>query len=178
MCAGYEDRAGFVSESKPAKQRNMSAKLHKDLTLNHLLELVLLALISNIFKRYCWCWCNINKQWHTSALVIDGVTLVADDRVLVKEQTNAFKNGIYRVTNIGSGSTNWVLTRATPEDQPSELSGGSFVFVEEGTLTGSNGYVFTHTGVPTFGTTNLDVAQFSGAGQVILVTHYQNQEID
>ena len=60
----------------------------------------------------------------------------------------------------------FVLTRATPEDQPSELSGGSFIFVEEGTANGDNGYVFTHTGNPTFGTTALDVTQFSGAGQI------------
>ena len=53
-----------------------------------------------------------------------------------------------------------------PEDQPSELTGGSFVFVEQGTANGDNGYVFTHNGSPTFGTTALDVAQFSGAGQI------------
>ena len=58
------------------------------------------------------------------------------------------------------------MTRATPEDQPAELSGGSFIFVEEGTANGDNGYVFTHTGAPTFGTTALDVTQFSGAGQI------------
>ena len=58
------------------------------------------------------------------------------------------------------------MTRATPEDQPAELSGGSFIFVEEGTANGDNGYVFTHTGQPTFGTTALDVTQFSGAGQI------------
>ena len=33
-------------------------------------------------------------------------------------------------------------------------------------LGGNNGYAFTHTGAPTFGTTNLDVSQFSGAGQI------------
>jgi hypothetical protein len=93
--------------------------------------------------------------------------MVAADRVLVKDQSTAAQNGIYVVTNIGSGSSNWILTRATPEDQPAELSGGSFVFVEEGTANGDNGYVFTHTGAPTFGTTALDVSQFSGAGQVI-----------
>ena len=92
--------------------------------------------------------------------------MVVDDRVLVKDQSTAAQNGIYVVTNIGSGSSNWILTRATPEDQPAELSGGSFVFVEEGTANGDNGYVFTHTGAPTFGTTSLDVTQFSGAGQI------------
>ena len=70
------------------------------------------------------------------------------------------------VTNVGGASSNWVLTRATPEDQPAELSGGAFVFVEEGVLNANSGYTFTHTGAPTFGTTNLDVSQFSGAGQI------------
>ena len=100
------------------------------------------------------------------AISIDGVSLSADDRVLVKDQSTAAENGIYRVSTVGDGSTAFVLTRATPEDQPSELTGGAFVFVEEGTANSNNGYVFTHTGSPTFGTTSLDVAQFSGAGQI------------
>ena len=41
-----------------------------------------------------------------------------------------------------------------------------FVFVEEGVLNANNGYTFTHTGQATFGTTDLDVSQFSGAGQI------------
>ena len=61
--------------------------------------------------------------------------------------------------------TAFVLTRATPEDQPLNYQVAN-VFVEEGTTQANNGYVFTHTGAPTFGTTNLDVAQFSGAGQI------------
>ena len=41
------------------------------------------------------------------------------------------------------------------------------LFVEEGTANGDNGYVFTQViGLPTFGTTALDVTQFSGAGQI------------
>ena len=100
------------------------------------------------------------------AISIDGVSLSADDRVLVKDQSTAAENGIYRVSTVGDGSTAFVLTRATPEDQPAELTGGAFVFVEEGTANANNGYVFTHTGAPTFGTTSLDVAQFSGAGQI------------
>ena len=100
------------------------------------------------------------------ALSIDGVSPTTNDRILVKDQSTAAQNGIYVVTTVGDGSSAFVLTRATPEDQPSELTGGSFVFVEEGTANGDNGYVFTHTGAPTFGTTALDVAQFSGAGQI------------
>tara|TARA_Y100000389_G_scaffold49759_1_gene45464 strand:- start:13561 stop:15276 length:1716 start_codon:yes stop_codon:yes gene_type:complete len=100
------------------------------------------------------------------AIVLDGVSPIVNDRILVKDQTDASENGIYVVSTQGNGSTAFVLTRATPEDQPSELSGGAFVFVEEGSANANNGYTFTHTGAPTFGTTDLDVAQFSGAGQI------------
>lgn len=100
------------------------------------------------------------------AIVLDGVSPIVNDRILVKDQTTASENGIYVVSTQGDGSTAFVLTRATPEDQPSELSGGAFVFVEEGSANANNGYTFTHTGAPTFGTTALDVAQFSGAGQI------------
>ena len=100
-------------------------------------------------------------------LTLDSVTPSLNDRILVKDETT-FKeyNGIYVVTDEGSVSTPWELTRATDADEPAELTGGSFVFVESGTVNGGNGYVFTHTGAPTFGTTDLPVSQFSGAGQI------------
>ena len=50
------------------------------------------------------------------ALVIDGVTMLVNDRVLVYEQTDATQNGVYTVTNVGSVSTNWVMTRSTDTD--------------------------------------------------------------
>ena len=46
------------------------------------------------------------------ALVIDGVTLLSGDRVLIYEQTNQAHNGIYTVTDVGSGSTNWVSNKS------------------------------------------------------------------
>ena len=101
-----------------------------------------------------------------AVLVLDSTAANLGNRILVKDQTTRTQNGIYTVTSVGGASSNWVLTRATPEDQPAELSGGAFVFVEEGVLNANNGYTFTHTGAPTFGTTNLDVSQFSGAGQI------------
>ena len=103
-----------------------------------------------------------------AALVIDTITLNNNDRILVKDQAgaNRVQNGIYTVTDKGSGTTNWVLTRAGDADASAELSGGSFFFVEEGTANAENGYVATHNGSPTFGTTLITFEQFSGAGQI------------
>ena len=60
----------------------------------------------------------------------------------------------------------FVLTRTPDADAASEITGGAFTFVEEGTANADNGYVFTHNGTPTLGSDNITVAQFSGAGQI------------
>jgi len=103
-----------------------------------------------------------------AALVIDGVTLNSADRVLVYEQTDQTQNGIYTVTNTGSGSTNWVLTRATDADSygpsdPDSLGQGDAFFVQEGAAGAGETYVMNTEGTITFGTTNITFAQFSSA---------------
>ena len=60
----------------------------------------------------------------------------------------------------------FVLTRTPDADTAAELTGGTFFFAEEGTANADNGYVSTHNGTPTFGSTNITFAQFSGAGQI------------
>jgi len=100
------------------------------------------------------------------ALSIDGVSVSVNDRVLVKNQTSAVQNGIYKVTATGGASAQWVLTRSPDADTASELTGGTFFFVEEGSSNADNGYVATHNGTPTFGSTSITFSQFSGAGQI------------
>ena len=163
--SGYEDRSGFTTNS-------LANKAYVDQVAQGLdaKPSTRVATTANLAATYAngtaGVGATLTNSGTQAAFAVDGVTPTTNDRVLVKDQTAAAQNGIYVLTTVGSGSANWVLTRATPEDQPAELSGGSFVFVEEGTANGDNGYVFTHTGAPTFGTTALDVTQFSGAGQI------------
>ena len=103
-----------------------------------------------------------------AALVIDGITMVVDDRVLIYEQTDATQNGVYVVTNIGSGSTNWVLTRSSDTDtsgnqDDSSLDEGSYFFVEEGNTGAGESYVCSTVGTITFGTTEIHFVQFSSS---------------
>ena len=100
------------------------------------------------------------------ALSVDGVTVSVNDRILVKDQASAVQNGIYKVTATGGASAVFVLTRSPDADTAAELTGGTFFFVEEGTANADNGYVATHNGTPTFGSTSIAFAQFSGAGQI------------
>lgn len=103
-------------------------------------------------------------------LVIDGVTMTGGDvgrRVLVKDQVNQAHNGIYTITNIGSVSSNYILTRSTDFDESSEVVGGSFTFVQAGNTVADTGWLLTlPDGSATIGTTNLVFTQFSSAGVI------------
>lgn len=90
---------------------------------------------------------------------LDGIVLATGDRVLVKDQTTASQNGIYVVVASGAAS------RAADAGQ-GDLTGGCFVFVEEGASNADNGFVCTTDGVPTIDTDAIAFAQFSGAGSV------------
>lgn len=103
-----------------------------------------------------------------AAFGVDNITFNTGERVLIKDQASAIQNGIYTVTTVGSGATNWVLTRATDFDNSptGELTGGAFTFVEEGNTNADSGWVCTTDGAVTVGTTGITFAQFSGAGTI------------
>ena len=94
--------------------------------------------------------------------VVDGVTLVAGDRVLVKNQGTASENGIYVAVASSAGAA----SRATDADSNTEVTSGMFTFVAEGTVNADSGWVLSTNDTITLGTTALTFAQFSGAGQI------------
>lgn len=93
-----------------------------------------------------------------AALVIDGVTLAVGNRVLVKDQATALQNGIYTVTNIGSVSTNWILTRATDYDSVAQTVRGDTISIISGTLSTASLWMLTST-VTTIGTDSFTFAK-------------------
>jgi hypothetical protein len=95
----------------------------------------------------------------TAPQTIDGISVIAGDRVLVKNQTTASANGIYVVA---AGA--W--TRAVDADTWAELI-SAFVFVERGTINADTGYVCTVDPGGTLNSTNVTFAQFSGAGTYV-----------
>ena len=91
---------------------------------------------------------------------IDGVSLSAGDRVLLKGQSTGSENGIYLWTGAASA-----MTRATDMDGANEFV-GSFFFVEEGTVNSDQGFVCSTNGTIVVDTTAIAFTQFTGTGQL------------
>jgi len=97
---------------------------------------------------------------------VDGVTLIASDRLLLKNGADGSDNGIYTVTTVGDGGTAFVLTRATDADTSGEVTAGMFTFSEEGTANADTGWVLSTNNPITLNTTALAFSQFSAAGVI------------
>jgi hypothetical protein len=97
---------------------------------------------------------------------IDGVAVIAGDRVLVKDQGTASANGIY-VAAAGAWS------RAADADTSGEVTSGMYCYVEEGTTNGNAGFVLSTANPITLGTTSLTFIQFTGLGQIAVSTGLQ-----
>ena len=97
---------------------------------------------------------------------VDGVTLAANDRVLVLNQTSAAENGIYEVTTLGTGSDG-TWTRVTDMDSltPIDEVNAAAVWVEQGTTYGDTGWTVTSQ-VATLGTDAITWTQFTGASGI------------
>ena len=93
--------------------------------------------------------------------VIDGVTLAAGDRVLVKNQVSASENGIYVAVASGTALRS---SDANGTIDTGELKPGTFAFVEEGTVNSDKGFVVSTNGTITIDSTAIAWTQFSGAG--------------
>jgi len=138
--SGYKNRAGFGTNSLVSKEYVDAIKQALDIK-----DSVRVATTANITI--------------SGTQQIDGVTLSAGDRVLVKDQSTQAQNGIW-VVAAGSWS------RAIDADADAEVTAGLFVFVEEGTTNADSGWVLTTNGTITVGSTGITFSQFSGAGQI------------
>lgn len=106
----------------------------------------------------------------SGAQTIDGVSVIAGDRVLVKDQTTASTNGIY-VAAAGA----WA--RATDFDVNAEVTAGAVIPVAEGTANGDKAFILTtndpivvattsltFSPMPTGGSTGYATVQEGGSG--------------
>jgi trimeric autotransporter adhesin len=91
---------------------------------------------------------------------IDGVTLSADDRVLLFNQTDKKQNGVYEFA--GSGSA---MSRTADMDASADFP-GAFLFALEGNTYDNQGFVCINDAPPSLGVDNIEFQRFSGLGSV------------
>jgi len=160
--SGYKDRAGFTDNSLTTKQYVDSVA--SGLDVKDSVRVATTGPLGVYTYNNGTSGVGATLTFSTAVTTVDGVTLADGDKILVKNEPSAGAFDAYNGIYVRTSSTVW--TRDIEADTSVELTGGSFVFVEEGTIGSENGYVFTHNGLPTIGTTQLTVSQFSGAGQI------------
>jgi hypothetical protein len=103
----------------------------------------------------------------TGAFALDGVAInTIGQRVLLKDQTSAFQNGVYTATIVGTTGVSAVFTRALDYDQPSDINTTGAIPVQSGTVNASTSWLLTST-VNTVGTDALTYVQFTIAPTTI-----------
>jgi len=91
----------------------------------------------------------------------DGVTLTVNQLLLVNDQASSFQNGIYTLTQVGTGGTPFILTRTTNFDASADIVQGAFVSVLMGTLYGNTVWAMDSASNPTVGTDAITFSQLS-----------------
>jgi hypothetical protein len=108
---------------------------------------------------------STNFAWPAS--FADGVALVQGDRVLVPSTiVTGLQSGIYVLTQVGvTGTSPWILTRATDADSPTELLQAT-VFVEEGGINTDTLWTQTTNAPIAVGTTALNWVNIQSGTQI------------
>lgn len=91
----------------------------------------------------------------------DGVTLILDDILLVKDESAQENNGAYKVTQVGDGSNPYILERVDNYDTSAEIVTGTFFTVLEGTVNTLSQWSMITDGTVTVGTTPIVFGQLS-----------------
>lgn len=101
---------------------------------------------------------------------IDGVTLSAGDRFLLKNGTSGADNGLYSLLTIGSGSSPWTAARTADADDSTKVVPGMTVVATEGSTLADTWFTLTTDAPITLNTTALTFSQFAGSGLYVPLT--------
>ena len=170
MTGDFNMGAHVISNlAEPTLDHHAATKFYVDSTAQGLIvkDAARLATTANLNATYEGTGHTLTGNAN-GALSVDGKLTAVGNRILVKDQTTASQNGVYEVTEVGDASNPFVLTRAADMDgsPASEIKGGVFTFIQEGTVNSDSGWVVISDGAITLDSSAVEWTQFSGAGQV------------
>jgi len=161
------DEGDLVSDSSTALATQASIKTYVDkaITVQEYKKSVFAASTAALTVTYdngaSGVGATLTNAGAQAVFELDGINPLATNRVLIKDQAAPAQNGVYTVTDVGSGATNWVLTRATDYDHISEMDPGVLVTVDAGgTVHAVTSFMQTTT-VATIGTDAVTYSQFT-----------------
>jgi hypothetical protein len=161
--------SGGLAAADPTTNLGLATKQYVDAVVTQINyhEAVVAATTANLTATYSngtsGVGATLTNSGTQAAFSIDGISPVVNARILVKDQTTQSENGIYALTTVGSGSTNWVLTRATDADNnPSgEMKNGDELFCSSGTVNAGKSFINSTTVAPiVIGTTAITFSEY------------------
>jgi len=140
--------SGTVSVATPTADAHAATKAYVDSTAQgvHWKESAISASTANV-------------DLSSAPSAIDGVTLSANDRVLIKDQTDASENGIYVFASAGAA-----MTRSDDANTAQKLEGAA-IFVRQGSSQADGGYIVVTDNI-TLGSTDISITQFTGLSSI------------
>jgi len=140
--------SGTVSVATPTADAHAATKAYVDSTAQgvHWKESAICASVANV-------------DLSSAPSAIDGVTLSANDRVLIKDQTDASENGIYVFASAGAG-----MSRSDDANTAAKLEGAA-VFVRQGSTHADAGFIVVTDNI-NLGTTDISITQFTGLASI------------
>jgi hypothetical protein len=161
--------SGGLAAADPTANLGLATKQYVDSVVTQINyhEAVVAATTANLSATYSngssGVGATLTNSGAQAAFSVDGVSPALNARVLVKNQTTQTQNGIYTLTTIGDGSTNWVLTRATDADNnpTGEMKNGDELYCSGGTVNATKSFINSTTVDPiVIGTTNITFSEY------------------
>ena len=162
-----EDAMGSDSATALCTQQSIKAYVDNSVTTSEYKQSVVTSTTGALTVTYdngsSGVGATLTNAGAQAVFELDGVSATVGQRVLIKDQAAAeeIQNGVYTVTDVGSGSTNWVLTRATDCDQVSEMPKGILVTVDSGGTTNALTSWMLTSDVSAIGTDAVTFSQFT-----------------
>jgi hypothetical protein len=158
--------SGGLATADPTASLGLATKQYVDLVtagVNYHAP-VIAASVSNLSANYnngtSGVGATLTADTNRAFSTLDGQTVSVGQRILIKDQTTQFQNGIYTLTTVGSGAAPWVITRATDNDQIPEIANGDVINVTGGTANSGKTFVNSSAATIVVGTTAITFASY------------------